>query len=451
MCQAQVLKVLDRAKAATVGVESDGSGSGVIISEDGYVLTAAHVSGKPGAELFIVLPDGTRVKARSLGNKAFADAGLIKILEGGAYPTAEMAEPGGSMPGDWCFSLGHPGGFDEDRGVVLRVGRIIRRRTDTIQSDCKLLGGDSGGPLFDLQGRVIGIHSRIGASEDENFHVTVRAFHRDWEKMVAGEYMQEKEPSVIRKGGFLGIHRDLYLARRHHLTGGTPFASLHRRTQTRRCHHPHRRQRSGKPLRIQQHDRQQITTGEAQLHHLPPRQRIANPSHSRPAPRLIRNMKLTTIVGPILAVVLLISNAKAQRAGKLEEEDYLNGSHTIAAFKKAGRSAGASTVKLLRKGKVFALGTALSTDGYIATKATELADANGVLPDLEKREGEDSAVIVQVELPGGERLMGELIGYERTDDVAILRVAPGKLQPVEWAPAPAGSSKASGSPRWGAR
>ncbi len=203
--QAQLLKVLDRAKAATVGVESNGSGSGVIITKDGYVLTAAHVSGKPGASLFIVLPDGKRVKAKSLGNKAFADAGLIKIEEPGEYPTAVMAGSGQSMPGDWCFSLGHPGGFDEDRGAVLRVGRIIRRRTDTIQSDCKLLGGDSGGPLFDMQGRVIGIHSRIGASEDENFHVTVRAFHRDWEKLVAGDFLRSKPPTVVRMGGFLGV------------------------------------------------------------------------------------------------------------------------------------------------------------------------------------------------------------------------------------------------------
>ena len=203
--QAQLLRVLERAKAATVGVESDGSGSGVIITEDGYVLTAAHVSGKPGASLFIVLPDGRRVKAKSLGNKAFADAGLIKIEEGGPYPTAVMAEAGQSQPGDWCFSLGHPGGFDEDRGPVLRVGRIIRRRTDTIQTDCKLLGGDSGGPLFDMLGRVIGIHSRIGAGEDENFHVTVRSFHRDWEKMVAGEFLKEKAPTFVRMGGFLGV------------------------------------------------------------------------------------------------------------------------------------------------------------------------------------------------------------------------------------------------------
>ena len=203
--QAQLLKVLEKAKAATVGIEIGGSsGSGVLITKDGYVLTAAHVSGEPGTSLFIVMPDGRRVKAKSLGNKTFADAGLIKIEEEGEYPVAVMAGAGQSMPGDWCFSLGHPGGFDEDRGMVLRVGRIIRRRTETIQTDCKLLGGDSGGPLFDMEGRIIGIHSRIGQSEDENFHVTVRAFHRDWEKMLAGEHLKTRAPTVVRMGGYLG-------------------------------------------------------------------------------------------------------------------------------------------------------------------------------------------------------------------------------------------------------
>lgn len=143
-------------------------------------------------------------------------------------------------------------------------------------------------------------------------------------------------------------------------------------------------------------------------------------------------MNFKTIACPALAVAIALVDASAQRAGKLEEEDYLNGSHTVAAFKKAGDSALASTVKLLRKGKVFALGTALSADGYIATKATELADSNGVLPDLERKDGEESAVIVQVETADGEQLMGELIGYERTDDIAVIRVAPGKLHPVEW-------------------
>jgi len=91
-------------------------------------------------------------------------------------------------------------------------------------------------------------------------------------------------------------------------------------------------------------------------------------------------------------------------------------------------------VKLLRQGKVFSLGTAISSDGYLVTKATELADKDGVLPTLEQKEGADaSAVMVQVELPDGEKLMGELVGYESLDDIAVIKVAAGKLQPIEWA------------------
>ena len=133
-----------------------------------------------------------------------------------------------------------------------------------------------------------------------------------------------------------------------------------------------------------------------------------------------------------LASALLVTCAVAQRGGKLEEEDYLNGSNTTAAFKAAGTTAKASTVKLLRKGKTFALGTAISADGYIATKATELADKNGVLPDLEQKDaGNPAAVIIQVETPDGEKHMGELVGYERTDDVAVIKVD-AQLTPVQW-------------------
>ena len=143
-------------------------------------------------------------------------------------------------------------------------------------------------------------------------------------------------------------------------------------------------------------------------------------------------MTSKTIVSIAMGATLLAASASAQRGGKLGEEDYLNGKNTIAAFGTAGDAAGASTVKLLRKSKTFALGTALSADGYIATKATELADKNGVLPNLEKKDGEESAVMIQVETPEGEKLMGELIGYERTDDIAIIKVVAGRLTPVEW-------------------
>ena len=111
--------------------------------------------------------------------------------------------------GDWIFAIGHPGGFDKDRGLVLRVGRVIHRSTDTIQTDCKLIGGDSGGPLFDMYGKVVGIHSRVSMKNEQNYHVTVRAFKRDWERMLKGSVVSidESFAKIERKGGFLGIKR----------------------------------------------------------------------------------------------------------------------------------------------------------------------------------------------------------------------------------------------------
>ena len=166
----QVRSVLKASKKATVCIQGNGSGSGVIISEDGLVLTAGHVSGEPDKELTVVLEDGTKLKAKALGRSSAADSGLIQITEKGKYPFVDLAPPASVFKGDWIFAIGHPGGFDKDRGLVLRVGRVIHRSTDTIQTDCKLIGGDSGGPLFDMLGKVVGIHSRVSMKNEQNYH-----------------------------------------------------------------------------------------------------------------------------------------------------------------------------------------------------------------------------------------------------------------------------------------
>ena len=69
-------------------------GSGVIISEDGYVLTAAHVAGEPHRKAVFILPDGKRVKGESCGLYRTMDAGLMKITDPGPWPHAEMAKAG---------------------------------------------------------------------------------------------------------------------------------------------------------------------------------------------------------------------------------------------------------------------------------------------------------------------------------------------------------------------
>jgi serine protease Do len=75
----------------------------------------------------------------------------------------------------------------QDRPSVIRVGRILRIVDSTIVSDCSLIGGDSGGPLFNLEGKLIGIHSRIGIDVDDNMHVPMHVFMESWERLANNE------------------------------------------------------------------------------------------------------------------------------------------------------------------------------------------------------------------------------------------------------------------------
>lgn len=67
-------------------------------------------------------------------------------------------------------------GLDRKRGPMVRLGRIVSLKNDVIQTDCKLIRGDSGGPLFNLNGELIGIHSRVGSGLEDNLHVPMKEF-----------------------------------------------------------------------------------------------------------------------------------------------------------------------------------------------------------------------------------------------------------------------------------
>ena len=186
--QQHVKKILAKVMPATVGlVVGSGSGSGVIISEDGYILTAGHVSGKPDRNCVVIMPDGKRLKGKTLGYNKSIDSGLVKITEKGKYPFVGIGESGKLTKSQWCLTLGHPGGFRSGRTPVLRLGRIIDSNKRIVRTDCPLVGGDSGGPLFDLGGRVIGIHSRISTGITENIHVPVDTYPETWDRLVASE------------------------------------------------------------------------------------------------------------------------------------------------------------------------------------------------------------------------------------------------------------------------
>jgi serine protease Do len=206
--QQQVKRVLDKVIPCTVGVRiGSGQGSGVIISADGYVLTAGHVAGQPDRNATIILPDGRQLKAKTLGVNRGIDSGLVKITDKGKWPFVPMGKSADLKRGQWCLAIGHPGGYQAKRTPVVRLGRILEVSDSVLRTTCTLVGGDSGGPLFDLQGNVIGIHSRIGNLITANLHVPVDTYRDTWERLAKGDSWGGR----LGRGGddaFLGVQGD---------------------------------------------------------------------------------------------------------------------------------------------------------------------------------------------------------------------------------------------------
>jgi serine protease Do len=200
--EAQIKVVVDKTMPSTVAILiPGGAGSGVIVSEDGLVLTAAHVIGKPGRTVMFMLSDGTLVRGKSLGVSRKNDSGMAKITD---KPPTDATWPGAKdgkwlaaemnlKAGQWLVALGHHGGPQKDRTPPLRVGRYDktldpnREEGLRLRTDCTLVGGDSGGPLFDLTGKVVGIHSKISYTLSANMHVPIDTYRTEWDKLAKGE------------------------------------------------------------------------------------------------------------------------------------------------------------------------------------------------------------------------------------------------------------------------
>lgn len=176
---------------ATVNIQVGASqGSGVVVTSDGYILTAAHVIAKPGEVATVFFPDGKkRYFADTLGvNSGAIDSGMLKIRnrKGEVFPSIDLGVSEDLKLGQWVMAVGHPGGIDTKRGLVTRVGRIVGATDGVIRTDCTLVGGDSGGPLIDMKGNLIGIHSRIGGTLIDNLHVPVDQYSDNWDKLAQG-------------------------------------------------------------------------------------------------------------------------------------------------------------------------------------------------------------------------------------------------------------------------
>lgn len=187
--QTQVQEVVRTRTAATISLVSTrngSSGSGVIVSPDGLILTAAHVIAG-STEMTVIFPDGRQGKAKVLGANYNRDAAMARLEGEGPWPFAEIGDSDELKVGDFVVAMGHPKGYDPTRRPPVRFGRVMTKgQLDFVTTDCTLIGGDSGGPLFDLEGRVVAIHSNIGPDRQINNHAGLAGFKSSWEKMLAG-------------------------------------------------------------------------------------------------------------------------------------------------------------------------------------------------------------------------------------------------------------------------
>ena len=143
--------------------ESRSLGSGFIISNDGYILTNAHVV-EGADEINVKFTDKREFKARVIGADKRTDVALIKI-EGSNLPSVKFGDPQRLKVGEWVLAIGSPFGFENTvtAGIVSAKGRSLPQENFVpfIQTDVAINPGNSGGPLFNLRGEVIGINSQI--------------------------------------------------------------------------------------------------------------------------------------------------------------------------------------------------------------------------------------------------------------------------------------------------
>lgn len=143
--------------------ESHSLGSGFILSNDGYVLTNAHVV--DGAdEVKVKLTDKREFKAKIVGTDKRTDVALLKIDASG-LPTVKIGDSSALKVGEWVVAIGSPFGFENSvtAGIVSAKGRDLPQENYVpfIQTDVAINPGNSGGPLFNMKGEVVGINSQI--------------------------------------------------------------------------------------------------------------------------------------------------------------------------------------------------------------------------------------------------------------------------------------------------
>jgi serine protease Do len=183
-------------------VPTQGQGSGFIISADGIVLTNAHVV-DGATEVTVKLTDRREFRAKVLGADPATDVAVLRIDAKG-LPTVKLGDPSSARVGDWVVAIGSPFGFENSvtAGIVSAKGRTLPGDTYVpfIQTDVAVNPGNSGGPLFNMAGEVIGINSQIysrsGGYQGLSFAIPTDVVMRVKDQIVATGHAQHARLGV---------------------------------------------------------------------------------------------------------------------------------------------------------------------------------------------------------------------------------------------------------------
>ncbi len=200
--QHHVQELIQRVLPATVSLPG---ASGVLVRRDGqpFVLCAAHVTKTADKSIRIQLTDGARIEGTSLGADHQSDVSLVRVDTEGEHPAVEIGRSSELKRGQWVLMLGHPSGRKNGRTAPARLGRVLRvPESGYLVTDCTMQGGDSGGPLFDMQGRVVGINSRINNNLAMNMHAPVDALVAQWQELLDGKVTESRRRGRRQRPGF---------------------------------------------------------------------------------------------------------------------------------------------------------------------------------------------------------------------------------------------------------
>lgn len=215
--EAALGRVLEPISRATVHIDTGRmQGSGTLVSPDGAVLTAAHVVGRSRG-CRVTLSDGRVFRGRVLGANGAGDLALVKIDAGG-LPAAPLGDSSSLRHAQWVIGAGHAVAAFYDPAPSLGLGLVrdlhhfveagvSTRLFDTVMSDVPMAPGASGGGLFDLQGRLVGLVNAVSRNEWRTYSVRVEEFLRDRERLEAGERFDRRARRGRSRHGPKGLSR----------------------------------------------------------------------------------------------------------------------------------------------------------------------------------------------------------------------------------------------------